>query len=442
MIIIPSISRKDTVVRSAKSAIDYVLSTRDSTGKLREVLPEIIRGDPKLVRKLDNHHAHNGKNKSVSGVLALRDNERIDGARKEQLLDRFLGLTYGKMQDKIHCCIVEHQDKLNQEFHFISPNIDIEKNKRFNPYPVTRIKYKGKDKLAWQLANEASTRILNYEFGFEHVIDKKTVKFDKSKDVKLSKYSKSHKQFLDKKETIDSIIVDDIKEGIIKDRESLISTIKEYGLSISRVGDDYITIVNKDGKRIRFKGGVYSKDSAADYQKIIQDNSAEREVKSSLNYSEEQYKHDLKTVEIWHKLMLKTNDKSLLAEYTKHVHSSPSLQSQSVEAPQQPYTYNKKSSRWKQAEPKKAQEEQQEGAKQGVGFNPKALSNLSNSSSVGSGGSGSLEGQVTSLISQLKQAENQFGVNSVQAIALRVQLAQALEALEKSKQAERNKLQA
>lgn len=440
MIIIPSISRKDTVVRSAKSAIDYVLSTRDSTGKLREVLPEIIRGDPKLVRKLDNHHAHNGKNKSVSGVLALRDNERIDGTRKEQLLDRFLELTYGKMQDKIHCCIVEHQDKLNQEFHFISPNIDIEKNKRFNPYPVTRIKYKGKDKLAWQLANEASTRILNYEFNFEQVVEKKTVKYNKSKDIKLSKYSATYKKVFDKKETINSIIVDDIKSGIIKDRESLISTIKEYGLSTSRVGDDYITIVNKDGKKIRFKGGIYSKDSAADYQKIIQDNSAEKEVKSSLSYSEEQYKHDLKTVEIWHRLMLKTNDKSLLAEYTKHVHSSPNLQLEEASKQQhQPYkNKNKKSSSWKQAEPKKAQaqEEQQEGAKQGVSFNPKALASAS------SGGSGSLEGQVTSLISQLKQAENQFGVNSVQAIALRVQLAQALEALEKSKQAERNKLQA
>ncbi|CAM5208118.1 hypothetical protein CDEF62S_02382 [Castellaniella defragrans] len=290
MIIISSIRIKNDGTGSAKGAVDYVLSNRDSTGQIREVLPEIMVGDPEKTKATDNHPKSPSKNKAESGVIAFGDNEKLDPKQYDAFLERWQELTFGEEKGTIDLSIVKHEDKGNLEFHFIVPHIN-QAGERFNFWQGFK---PGKgEPVAHIEANNAINRVLNYEFNLhqlEPTNNKKglsKVEIMKEKNG-LADYSNKTK-ITDKYEQL-------IRENKINNRKELITQMTKDGLEITRKGDNYISIKNPSGgQNIRLKGGIYSNVSRETYNNLKGENSKE--------YTEKDYKKDLKTIEIYQAIL-------------------------------------------------------------------------------------------------------------------------------------------
>src|SRR5690606_3596181 len=68
---------------------------------------------------------------------------------------------------------------------------------------------------------------------------------------------------------LDKAMREMVKSGEVKNREELIEILKSSGYELSRIGDDYISIKNDNGRNMRFRGGIYAYNDDKDYQEII-----------------------------------------------------------------------------------------------------------------------------------------------------------------------------
>ncbi|MGB3287905.1 MAG: relaxase/mobilization nuclease domain-containing protein [Burkholderiaceae bacterium] len=246
----------------ATSAVNYFLSKKDHKGNLREVKPEILRGDAQYTKDLDGltkKYAH----QIVSGVIAFRDNETLTPEQKEKLLDDFEDTFIGsEMKEKVNSFFVEHYDKGNLEIHFVINRVAIMENgkhKHFNPFPP------GHEKLA-----NSFVALKNEEYGFEQVEEKTILKTKYTgAERKAIRAGKHGFENLKTKFELDKAMRKMVKSGEIKNREELIDILKSSGHTLSRIGDDYISIKNDNGRNMRFRGGIYAHNEGKDYQDII-----------------------------------------------------------------------------------------------------------------------------------------------------------------------------
>lgn len=246
----------------ATSAVNYFLSKKDHKGNLREVKPEILRGDAQYTKDLDGltkKYAH----QIVSGVIAFRDNETLTPEQKEKLLDDFEDTFIGsEMKEKVNSFFVEHYDKGNLEIHFVINRVAIMENgkhKHFNPFPP------GHEKLA-----NSFVALKNEEYGFEQVEEKTILKTKYTgAERKAIRAGKHGFENLKTKFELDKAMREMVKSGEVKNREELIDILKSSGHTLSRIGDDYISIKNDNGRNMRFRGGIYAHNNGKDYQNII-----------------------------------------------------------------------------------------------------------------------------------------------------------------------------
>ncbi|WZB61426.1 hypothetical protein WJ970_29855 [Achromobacter xylosoxidans] len=73
---------------SATGAVNYVLSDKDHTGKLRDEKPKILRGSVEVTKQLDEL-TKKYSSQSCHGVISFRPGETLTDKQKEKLLDDF-----------------------------------------------------------------------------------------------------------------------------------------------------------------------------------------------------------------------------------------------------------------------------------------------------------------------------------------------------------------
>ncbi len=307
MIIQTSIRQKSNSTKTASGAVNYVMGEIDGDGHKRTVKPVKIYGDPDLIRSYDKHPKMNKTNQSTSGVISLRDGEKLDKDQEQTLVKRFIQYTIPKeFRDKVDMLIVKHEDKSNTEYHFVIPHLTNE-GKPFNPYGVI-----GRDRgqSAFQAAQSA-TKLLNAEFGFSQVIPGTAQKDGLTSIEKKGGFSNTTA-----KKNIAQVLTNDIKRLKIENRDQLIEHIKSKGATITRVGQDYISIKQKGSdKAMRLKGGYFSKDSSNAY-KIATAHMPEKP-----KYTKEDYDKDKKVIQAFHNLLVdryegkQQNQWKLLAEF-------------------------------------------------------------------------------------------------------------------------------
>ena len=67
-------------------------------------------------------------------------------------------------------------------------------------------------------------------------------------------------------------------QGLVRNREDILSALKEQGLSINREGRDYISVIAPNsGMKMRFRGGFYARDWTP---KVAQEEESEEDRKS------------------------------------------------------------------------------------------------------------------------------------------------------------------
>jgi len=301
MIIQTSIRMKDNVVKSATGAVNYLLSNLDSTGQERAVKPEIIYGDPDLTKSFDNHPKMGTKNKSTSGVISLRDGEQLTKEQEEFLVQRFQELIIPEQfRDRVEMFLVKHQDKGNIEYHFVIPHLTLE-GKKFNPFAVIGRDY---GRSAFQSA-QAATRILNNEFGFDQVqINPESKKGLTNGEIKQQKYQPIT-SIRSKTELAESCI-GLVKARRINNKEELIGELKSAGYSITRNGENYLSIKREGwGRAMRLESGIFANDSEKAYAKL-QAQAKKTEDKSSTvePYTAEHKARDEQLVKTFHALVV------------------------------------------------------------------------------------------------------------------------------------------
>jgi len=259
------------------SAVNYCMSAYDHTKKKREVAPRVLRGDPEYTKSLDDITA-NYKVQATSGVISFRDNEHLTEEQKQSLINDFEDTFIGnQLKDKVNCLYIEHYEKGNLEIHFIINNVVIDtKPKYFNPFPPGHI-----------ALSKAFTQKQNHELGFDQVKQKSILNNglsgEENKALKQEKNNGQKQNFYNLNSKRD--IVREINKAVmskeVNNRNELISFLQdELGLSLSRIGNDYISIQSTDPnkKNIRLKGGIFS----------ANDNQSYVELQRSLNKQNEQ----------------------------------------------------------------------------------------------------------------------------------------------------------
>ncbi|MGE4452167.1 relaxase/mobilization nuclease domain-containing protein [Castellaniella sp.] len=318
MIIQTSIRVKDNVVKSVSGAVNYILSNLDSSGQKRSVKPEIIYGNPDLIRSYDSHPKMGTKNKSTSGVISLRDGEQLTKEQEELLVHRFQELIIPEQfRDVVDMFLVKHQDKGNIEYHFVIPHLTLE-GKKFNPFAVIGRDY---GRSAFQSA-QAATRILNDEFGFNQVqINPESKKGLVNREIKQQKHQ-SITSIRSKTEFAESCI-SLVKAGKINNKEELIGVLKSAGYSITRNGENYLSIKREGwGRAMRLESGIFANDSEKAYAKLqTQTKKAEGKSSTVEPYTAEHKARDEQLVKTFHALVVdkyegkRANMNSLFQEF-------------------------------------------------------------------------------------------------------------------------------
>lgn len=130
---------------SGGSAVDYLLAAEVAAyteGRKRipgmtvrrDVLPEVISGDPDLTRALIDSNTR--KWRYTSGVVAFHADDDPSEAQQDAVIADFERSAFaGLERDQANILWVRHQHMGNVELHFLIPRVELYGNRSFNPAP-------------------------------------------------------------------------------------------------------------------------------------------------------------------------------------------------------------------------------------------------------------------------------------------------------------------
>nr|WP_275973005.1 relaxase/mobilization nuclease domain-containing protein [Rosenbergiella epipactidis] len=180
----------------------------------------------------------------TSGVLSFEEKDLPD-ADKHQLLDELeQTLLPGLDKDQYSILWVEHQDKGRLELNFVIPNIELHSGKRLQPY------YDRADRPrvnAWQT-------LTNDRLGLSDPNDpERRRELTPGRDLPKNSQKAA--------ESITAGLSNLAMQGLIRNRQDVITTLESAGMTIARETKSSISIASPDGgKNLRLKGALYERD--------------------------------------------------------------------------------------------------------------------------------------------------------------------------------------
>lgn len=220
------------------NGIDYLCSKdRIENGTAR-----ILGGDAELTKALVRDLESQGrKQKLTIGVLSFEEQNLSDDVKQKIMKDfektLLPGLTPG---EDYNILWVEHTDKGRLELNYAIPKIHLPTNKALNPY------YDKQDRSRIEIFRD----LINDEYNLSSPLDP-------SKKQTLNNDKKIN-QFKDKKQ-LNEQLYKLVSEGVLENREQLISALEESEIKVTRQGKDYISIkLPEDKKATKLKGGIYN----------------------------------------------------------------------------------------------------------------------------------------------------------------------------------------
>ncbi|WP_175878058.1 relaxase/mobilization nuclease domain-containing protein [Burkholderia sp. BCC0097] len=246
---------------NAEAGVKYFLSAIDSKGNKRSVKPEILRGNPENTINISRDLCADRDLKTSSGVISFAHNEKPSREELEKLLDDLEKTFFGNMRNRVNALFVAHADTKNFHIHFMINRIDLKTGKAYNPFPPGQMTLD---------LMEHFTRLKNEELGYEQVVKKSTTKLELTDSERKARRGHFSLDILKDKISLDKSIQKLVKDGAVKDRNELIDFLKNEGLKLSRIGEDYISI-EREGRNIRLRGGIYAKNEDKPYEVVKQE---------------------------------------------------------------------------------------------------------------------------------------------------------------------------
>ncbi len=221
--------------------IDYLTGDKDSKGRIRSVVPQLLRGNTETTKALIDTTDY--AQRYTSGVLSFEESN-LSQNKKQQIMDSFekKALFPGLDPEQYNTLWIEHRDKGRLEMHFVIPNQELTTGKRLAPY-YHRADMPRVDN--WQ-------EVTNYDHGLSSPKEP-----TRRQTITLSRNLPPQKKaaVLEINANIEAMI----NSGSIDCRDDVVQALRDAGLEIARVTKKSISIKNpEDGKQnIRFKGAYY-----------------------------------------------------------------------------------------------------------------------------------------------------------------------------------------
>lgn len=272
----------------ASKAVKYLMSSEFMTeaGEWaeREPPPTVLHGDPRDIEALCNGLTF--KHTYTSGVLSFTAEESARFKEQPELLDQvikefqdfaFAGV---KRDDCKPHLLVAHEHLGRLEVHYVIPRVSLESGKYFNPFPPNYDGKRGKGSNQKYLEqNDAFVDQVCAKFELQNPRDPniaRTIKIEKFDGEKITK-SAVHKK-----------ICELIDRGGASNRNDIIDYLQKAGGTITRKGDDYLSVKFEGSKRaIRLKGEIYGSDSYDAIRSRVGD--ADRGKEAKISSIEEAY---------------------------------------------------------------------------------------------------------------------------------------------------------
>ncbi|WP_234084246.1 relaxase/mobilization nuclease domain-containing protein [Azonexus sp. R2A61] len=225
------------------SAIAYVFGEIDSKGIKRTIEPELLRGDPELVKSVCDETDR--LYKYTSGSLNFALGERPNDIQIANVIDDFERRMFAGLDKSSYAMMwVKHENADGKiDLHFITPRTNLDTGQAMN------IKPPGK---GMELSLDAWRDTINHQLGYQRVLESPEIKDNKT----------AWENHGDSKKSIDAEIKLLVNYGDIKSRDEIKEYLKSEGFTIERDTKSSISInrpewKEENKKNIRLEGGIY-----------------------------------------------------------------------------------------------------------------------------------------------------------------------------------------
>jgi hypothetical protein len=244
----------------AGKAISYFLGDdhydkEEKKWKPREPKPVILEGDPQAMKFICDKLEF--KNQYTTGVLSFNAEETAMIAAnpelKDKILQDFKDFAFAGVPDCARQFLaIEHTHTENGrlEIHYMMPRVHLESGKYRNPFPPN---YSGKvgkgNNQAFIKENDSYIDHACAKFGLTNPRDPRI-----ARDLKISSFDTESAN----KKDYHNLVCELVDSKHITCREDIERLFKKLGGTITRNGDDYISVkFPGDKKAMRFKGDIY-----------------------------------------------------------------------------------------------------------------------------------------------------------------------------------------
>lgn len=235
--------------------VDYVCASHNHQGHARKPEPQILYGEPEVIRRVID--AIPFRHKYSSGVISFASEDSPSVAQQEEVIRNFEQTAFPGLEGNQYSILwVRHVHAGRVELHFVIPRIELTSGKACNPAPPS-----------WQDRYDLLRDMFNWIYGWARPDDParaRPVQLGVDALIKADKQRKGQDTILSCKEILSQKILAQVHARKIHDRKDVINYLRGEGFSLPRIGKDYITIINPaDGKRHRLKGLLFNEDFSA-----------------------------------------------------------------------------------------------------------------------------------------------------------------------------------
>lgn len=216
--------------------------------------PHVLRGDPAITRALIDSIERRWK--FTSGALSWHPDEKVSEEQEEEVMNAFERVAFAGLEaDQRNILWVRHTHAGHHELHFLIPRLELSSGKDFNACPP-----------GWQKDFDVFRDLFNWREGWARPDDPARARDELPKKADLFK---AHMERWGReiresdrdraKEVIHAFLKEKVTQGLVRNREDILSALKEQGVRINREGRDYISVIAPDsGMKMRFRGGFYA----------------------------------------------------------------------------------------------------------------------------------------------------------------------------------------
>ena len=217
--------------------------------------PQVLRGDPAMTRALIDSIERRWK--FTSGVLSWHPDEKVREEQEEEVMDAFERVAFAGLEaDQRNILWVRHTHAGHHELHFLIPRLELSSGKDFNACPP-----------GWQKDFDVFRDLFNWREGWARPDDPARARDElpKKADLFKARMERWGREIRESdrdraKEVIHAFLKEKVTQGLVRNREDILSALKEQGLSINREGRDYISVIAPNsGMKMRFRGGFYAR---------------------------------------------------------------------------------------------------------------------------------------------------------------------------------------